>query len=116
MKDLNVYTGKGYTLIGRHELFRAPGEPGAAIARAVAYARAGADVLFVPGLADHGAVAELVAAVAPKPVNIMVGQFDERIVQYAQAGVRRFSTGGTLPAVSWAAFDEAARTLRDYEP
>lgn len=104
-------------LIGRHELFRAPGGPAVdAIARAVAYADAGADVLFVPGLSDHGAVAELVAAVAPKPVSMMVGQFDERIIQFAALGVRRFSTGGTLPAIAWAAFDEAARTLRDYEP
>jgi 2-methylisocitrate lyase-like PEP mutase family enzyme len=104
-------------LIGRHEKFRDPGLSAAdSIARAVAYAEAGADCLFVPGLADDGAVAELVAAVAPRPVNVVVHQYDERIVQYAELGVRRCSIGGSLAATAWAAFDAAARMLRDYEP
>jgi len=104
-------------LVGRHERFRVPGESDAAsISRAVAYAEAGADCLFVPGLADPGAVAELVSAVAPKPVSMIAQHFDERIVQLAALGVRRFSTGGSLAAVAWGAFDAAARTLRDYEP
>lgn len=104
-------------LVGRHERFRVPAESDAAsVARAVAYGEAGADCLFVPGLADHGAVAELVAAVAPKPVSMIAMKFDEQIVQFANLGVRRFSTGGGLPAIAWAAFDAAARSLRDYEP
>ena len=78
-------------LIGRHEKFREPTLPAAdSIARAVAYAEAGADCIFVPGLADHGAIAEL--------------------------GARRCSVGGSLAAAAWAAFDAAAKTLRDYEP
>ena len=104
-------------LIGRQENFRVPGMSAAdSIARAIAYAEAGSDCLFVPGLIDPGAVAELVAAVAPKPVNVVVHQYDEAILQYAKLGVRRFSVGGSLAKTAWAAFDEAARTLRDYEP
>lgn len=107
----------GSLLIGRHEKFRVPDESDAdAIARAVAYAEAGADVLFVPGLIDHGAVRELIAAVAPKPVNVAVHQFDDMIRQFAALGVRRFSTGGSLPKIAWNAFDEAAATLRRFEP
>ncbi len=103
-------------LIGRHERFRVPGEPAAdAIARAVTYAEAGADCLFVPGLTDPGAVAELVAAVAPKPVNVVVHQFDNTITAFARLGVRRFSTGGSLAKSAWTAFDDAARTLKGFE-
>ncbi len=103
-------------LIGRHEKFRVPDESAAgAITRAVAYAEAGADCIFVPGLADVGAVAELVAAVAPKPVNVVVHQYDEAIVKFAGLGVRRFSTGGSLAGIAWAAFDAAAWSLRDFE-
>ncbi len=46
--------------------------PAESIPRAVAYARAGADYLFVPLILDRFVVAELVAAVAPKPVNVLV--------------------------------------------
>lgn len=104
-------------LVGRQEHFRIAGMSAAdSIARAVAYAEAGADCLFVPGLVDMGAVAELVAAVAPKPVNVVVHAYDEKIAQYASLGVRRFSTGGGLAKTAWAAFDAAAQTLRGFEP
>ena len=104
-------------LIGRHEKFRDPDEPdSAAIARAIAYADAGADCLFVPGLKDHGAVRELVAAVAPRPVNVVVYEYDDSIPRYAALGVRRFSTGGSLAKIAWTAFDEAAGTLAAFEP
>ena len=87
-----------------------------ALERLVAYAEAGADCLFVPGLADHGAIAELVAAVAPRPVNAIVHAYDEQIAQLARLGARRCSVGGSLAAAAWGAFDAAARTLRDCEP
>ena len=103
-------------LIGRNENFRVPGMPASAsIARAVAYAEAGADCLFVPFLSDHGAVAELVAAVAPKSVNVVVHDYDDGIRALAGLGVRRCSVGGSLAKKTWAAFDAAARTLRHYE-
>jgi 2-methylisocitrate lyase-like PEP mutase family enzyme len=104
-------------LIGRNENFRVPGmTPAESIARAVAYAEAGADCLFVPFILDRGAVAELVAAVAPKPVNVVVHQFDDSIAGYAALGVRRCSLGGSLAGVVWKAFDEAARAVKACEP
>jgi len=103
-------------LIGRNENFRAPDMSVAeSIARAVAYAEAGADCLFVPFILDPGAVAELVAAVAPKPVNVVVHDYDERIRAFAELGVRRCSVGGSLAKRSWSAFDQAARALKDCE-
>jgi 2-methylisocitrate lyase-like PEP mutase family enzyme len=100
-------------LIGRHEHFRAPSLSIAdSIARAVAYAEAGADCLFVPLILDPGAVAELVAAVAPKPVNVVVQRYDESIRALVAAGVRRCSVGGSLARRGWSGFDEAAEALK----
>ena len=99
-------------LIGRNENFRVPDMSAAeSIARAVAYAGAGADCLFVPFIHDQGAVVELVAAVAPKPVNVVVHEYDDRIGAFAALGVRRCSVGGSLARRAWAAFDEAAMVL-----
>lgn len=104
-------------LTGRCEHFRAPEMPAAtAIARAVAYADAGADCLFTPFLADPGVVRELVAAVAPKPVNVVVHRYDEAITALAALGVRRISVGGSLAGAAWTAFDNAAARLRALEP
>jgi len=104
-------------LIGRNENFRVPDMPVAdSIKRAVAYAEAGADCLFVPFILDRGAVAELVAAVAPKPVNVVVHRYDESIADYAALGARRCSLGGSLAKIVWDAFDVAARALKDCEP
>ncbi|MCJ2046404.1 isocitrate lyase/phosphoenolpyruvate mutase family protein [Methylobacterium sp. J-078] len=103
-------------LIGRNENFRVPGmSVSASIARAVAYAEAGADCLFVPFILDPVAVAELVAAVAPKPVNVVVHQYDAGIRVLAELGVRRCSVGGSLARKTWAAFDAAAEVLKSYE-
>ncbi|WP_202841841.1 isocitrate lyase/PEP mutase family protein [Luteimonas saliphila] len=103
-------------LVGRNENFRVPGMTAAAsIARAVAYAQAGADCLFVPFLRDAGAVAELVAAVAPKPVNVVVHDYDAGILELVALGVRRCSVGGSLARRAWTAVDDAAQILRRYE-
>jgi 2-methylisocitrate lyase-like PEP mutase family enzyme len=103
-------------LIGRNENFRVPGMSAAdSINRAVAYAEAGADCLFVPFILDPGAVAELVAAVAPKPVNVVVHDYDQSIRTFAALGVRRCSVGGSLAKRVWSAFDEAARALKACE-
>jgi 2-methylisocitrate lyase-like PEP mutase family enzyme len=104
-------------LIGRNENFRVPDMPVAkSIARAVAYAEAGADCLFVPFILDPGAVAELVAAVAPKPVNVVIHDYDASVRAFAALGVRRCSVGGSLARRTWTAFDEAARMLKACEP
>ncbi|TCM20883.1 2-methylisocitrate lyase-like PEP mutase family enzyme [Novosphingobium sp. PhB165] len=104
-------------LIGRNENFRVPGMTAkVSIARAVAYAEAGADCLFVPFILDLGAVAELVSAVAPKPVNVVIHDYDASIRAFADLGVRRCSVGGSLAKRTWTAFDEAAAALRRCEP
>ncbi|HLZ78302.1 MAG TPA: isocitrate lyase/phosphoenolpyruvate mutase family protein [Sphingomonas sp.] len=104
-------------LIGRSENFRVPGmSTTESIARAVAYAQAGADCLFVPFILDRGAVAELVAAVAPKPVNVVIHDYDDSVGAFAALGVRRCSVGGSLAKRTWNAFDAAAQTLKQCEP
>lgn len=82
----------------------------ATIARLTAYAEAGAQCLYAPGMTDLGAIRELVAAVAPRPVNVLLWQ-GLRVADLANAGVRRVSTGGALAAAAWAGFDAAARVL-----
>ncbi len=102
-------------LIGRNENFRVAGMPaGESIKRAVAYADAGADCLFVPFILDPGAIAELVAAVAPKAVNVVVHDYDETILTLADLGVRRCSIGGSLAKHVWKTFDQAAATLKRF--
>jgi 2-methylisocitrate lyase-like PEP mutase family enzyme len=102
-------------LVGRSEFFRVPDIPVSEwIARAVAYGAAGADVLFVPFMLDHGAVAELIAAVAPKPVSVLVAEF-ATIPDYARLGARRCSVGGALAGIVWEAFDAAAASLKSFE-
>ena len=109
-------TDPAVMLIGRNEAFRIPGmAPADSIARAVAYADAGADCLFVPGMGDVGAISELVTAVAPKPVNVLVHHYDEGIADLARRGVRRCSVGGSLAMAAWSAFDAAAETLKAWE-
>jgi len=107
-------SGTGTMLIGRSEHFRVPGlDVGECIRRAVAYARAGADCLFVPMIVDPAALRELVAAVAPKPVSVLLPSLDADPFSFARLGVRRVSTGALLPSVAWRAFDAAAQTLAD---
>ena len=104
-------------LIGRNENFRVQDMSAAdSIARAVAYSEAGADCLFVPFILDPGAVAELVAAVAPKPVNVVIHDYDASIAEFAGIGVRRCSVGGSLAGIVWRAFDDAAARLKACEP
>jgi len=100
-----VGRSEGY-LIGRMEL-------AATIDRLVAYADAGADCLYAPGITDLSAIRTLVSAVAPKPVNVLLIGPEMRVADLADTGVRRVSVGGTLAAVAWAAFDRAVRLLID---
>ena len=81
----------------------------------MAYAEAGADCLFVPFILDHGAIAELIQAVAPKPVSVVLGAMDADLAALARIGVRRCSTGGGLANAAWTGFTAAAETLRANE-
>lgn len=100
-----VGRSEGY-LVGRTEL-------AATIDRLVAYADAGADCLYAPGIKDLSAIRTLVSAVAPKPVNVLLIGPNMRVADLAAAGVRRVSVGGALAAAAWAAFDRAVQLLTD---
>jgi 2-methylisocitrate lyase-like PEP mutase family enzyme len=80
------------------------------VERLVAYAEAGADCVYAPGITDIGAIRELVTAVAPVPVNVLL-RGTMRVADLAACGVRRVSVGASLAYVAWTAFDAAARTL-----
>ena len=82
-----------------------------AIGRLVAFAEAGADVLFAPGVTEAQEIADFVRAVAPKPVNVLIMNADMRVPDLAALGVRRVSVGGALANAAWRAFDTAAAEL-----
>jgi 2-methylisocitrate lyase-like PEP mutase family enzyme len=84
------------------------------VRRLEAYAAAGADVLFAPGPQDPEEIKALVAAVAPKPLNLLVVRdIGLSVEEIAALGVRRISVGGALALAAWTGFTRAARTLRD---
>jgi methylisocitrate lyase len=107
-------SGTGLVLTGRSEGFVA-GRPdlGETIRRLVAYAEAGADCLFAPGLRSMSDIAAVVGAVAPKPVNVLVGSDFTTVEALAAAGVRRISVGGSLARVALSGFLEAATEIAD---
>jgi 2-methylisocitrate lyase-like PEP mutase family enzyme len=102
----------GVLLTGRSEGFIV-GRPDLAetIRRLTAYADAGADCLYAPGIRSRGDIAAVVRAVAPKPVNVLVGSDFATVAELAELGVRRISVGGALARAAWAAFLEAAREI-----
>jgi 2-methylisocitrate lyase-like PEP mutase family enzyme len=83
------------------------------IRRLVAYADAGADCLFAPGLRAHDDIAAVVQAVAPKPVNVLVGSDFATVSELAALGVRRISVGGALARAAWSACLDAAREIAE---
>lgn len=105
-------SGTGVLLTGRSEGF-VVGRPDLAdtIARLTAYAEAGADCLFAPGIRSVGDISAVVRAVAPKPVNVLVGSDWTTVAQLAELGVRRISTGGSLARAAWAGFLTAAKEI-----
>jgi 2-methylisocitrate lyase-like PEP mutase family enzyme len=102
-------------LVGRAECFLV-GRPDRAetIARLKAYANAGADCLYAPGLKTREEIGAVVEAVAPKPFNLLIGFPSELSVKDAEAlGVRRISVGGALARSAWGGFMRAAREILD---
>ena len=82
-----------------------------ALTRLTAYAEAGADVLYAPGLKTADAVAEVVRAAGALPVNVLVGSPGFTTRQLEDLGVRRISTGAALARSAWVAFMRAAREI-----
>jgi methylisocitrate lyase len=78
------------------------------VARLAAYAEAGAECLYAPGITTPEQIAAVVAAVAPKPVNLLVHRPFITVAGAAALGVRRISVGGALARVAWAGLLTAA--------
>ncbi|MBB4222286.1 isocitrate lyase/PEP mutase family protein [Variovorax guangxiensis] len=108
-------SGADVLLVGRAENFFA-GRPDLddAVARIKAYANAGADCLYAPGIKTREQIAAVVAAAGGKPVNLLVGAPSELTLKdIAELGVRRVSVGGGLARAAWGGFIRAARMLAD---
>jgi len=86
-----------------------------ALRRLAAFAEAGADCLYAPGVKDLDEIARIVKAVAPKPVNVLVSapSGDLTVARLADLGVRRISVGSALARVAWGAFMKAARGMAE---
>ena len=101
-------------LTGRSEGF-VVGRPDLAetIRRLQAYAEAGADCLYAPRIATLDDIGAVIRAVAPKPVNVLVGSDFTTVSALAELGVRRISVGGGLARVAWGAFLQAATEIAE---
>ena len=104
----------GMVLTGRSEGFIV-GRPDLdeTIRRLTAYAEAGADCLYAPGLRTRAEIVAVVQAVAPKPVNVLVGSDFATVAELAEMGVRRISVGGALARAAWTGFLQAAKEIAE---
>jgi 2-methylisocitrate lyase-like PEP mutase family enzyme len=107
-------SGTNIVLTGRSEGFVC-GRPDIdeTIRRLVAYAEAGADCLYAPRIVEVDHVSAIVAAVSPKPVNLLINAPFITVAEAAQLGVRRISVGGTLARTAWDGFLKAAGEIAD---
>ena len=89
---------------------------GDTIRRLVAFAEAGADVLFAPGLTTKEEIGAVVRACAPKPVNVIMGLSKGTLTleELAALGVRRVSLGSALVRAAYGAFLRAAEEVRQH--
>jgi len=106
--------GGDVVLVGRCESFLI-GQPDlkATIARLIAYAEAGADCLYAPGIRTKEQIAAVVKELAPKPINVLWGGPGMTQAELADLGVRRISVGGALARTAWGAFLKAAREIAE---
>jgi len=106
----------GIVLTGRCEawLVHDPDPLHTALERLAAYAEAGADCLYAPGVSKPDEIAQIVKTVAPKPVNVLVSGFNHQLSfsQLANLGVRRISIGSGLALAAWGAFLRAAQDIK----
>ena len=86
-----------------------------ALDRLVAYAEAGADCLYAPGVTKLDEIEQIVKAVAPRSVNVLVSSPSKELTvsRLADLGVRRISVGSTLARVAWGAFIRSARSIAE---
>jgi 2-methylisocitrate lyase-like PEP mutase family enzyme len=107
-------SGTGVLLTGRSEGFIV-GRPDLAetIRRLTAYAEAGADCLYAPGLRTASDIGAVINAVAPKPVNVLVSSDFTTVAEVAKLGARRISVGGALARAAWTGFLDAAKEIAE---
>jgi 2-methylisocitrate lyase-like PEP mutase family enzyme len=104
----------GTLLVGRCEAFLwGQNDLKLVIDRLTAYADAGADCLYAPGLKTREDIATVVKAVHPKPFNLLIGASGLSLAEAADLGVRRISVGGSLARVAWAGFMRAAKEMAE---
>jgi len=108
-------SGTGVVLTARSEGFLV-GRPDLeeTTRRLRAFAEAGADCLYAPGLRSTTDIAAVVKAVTPKPVNVLVGSDFATVAELAALGVRRISVGGALARAAWTGFLDAAREIAEH--
>src|SRR5215468_2615888 len=108
-----VASKRGVVLTGRCEawLVGDPDPLDTVLDRLTAYAEAGADCLYAPGVIDPDEIAQIVNAVAPKPINVLVSGFNHHftLAGLADLGVRRISVGSSFALAAGGAFLRAAK-------
>jgi 2-methylisocitrate lyase-like PEP mutase family enzyme len=109
-------SGIPVVLTGRCEawLVGSPDPLRVALDRLISYAEAGADCLYAPGVQEPNEIEQIVKAVAPKPVNVLVSGFNCQLTvsQLADLGVRRISVGSGLALAAWGTFLRAAQSIQ----
>jgi len=107
--------GGGVLLTGRSEGFiRGRPDLDETVRRLQAYAQAGADCLYAPGISTREQISAVVQAVAPKPVNLLMGTPSAlTVADCAGLGVRRISVGGSLARAAWGGFIRAAKLIKE---
>jgi len=108
-------SGADVVLVGRCEsFFVGAGDLNEVIDRLAAYADAGADCLYAPGIRTREQITAVVKAVEPKPVNVLIGWPGSSVQEMADLGVRRISIGGALARVAWGGVMRAAREIAEH--
>ena len=104
----------GVLLVGRCEGFLVgQTDLNMVIDRLNAYAEAGADCLYAPGIRTRDQITAVVKAAHPKPVNLLIGASGLSVAEAADLGVRRISVGGSLARTAWGGFMRAAREMAE---
>ena len=107
-------SGEDVILVARTEAYlQGDADPTSVIDSLLQFAAAGADCLYAPGVTDQRVIADMVRALAPKPVNVLLFKPDMRVSELAAAGVRRVSVGGALAAAAWRGFEFTAKRFMD---
>ena len=109
-------TGSGALLTARAEcyLVNHPDPLAESLRRLTAYAEAGADVIYAPGVTDPKEIGQIVTTVAPTPISVLVsGNTGLRVADLAAMGVRRISVGSSLARSAWTGFVKAAKEIAE---